>query len=557
MAPQKHLFEIAGCAHLRAAFALVHLEGVRSMRSTIRGFLVARPFTAGIFAAFAIIVAGVSLVAARPLIQPFINGTVAYVATTSGPVVYGDNKGSGIGVEGVTDTTAPAGAIALQGFGTSTTNASVGVNGAVDAPGSTALIGNANAASGAPSVGLEGFAANGEGVFAESLSSSFPSLRSTDANAFFDVRLSDAPNGNGETATLSTASSGAALLGQDTASGSTLNNGVVGTTANGLFGVEGTATGNGVDGVRGEGLTDGQDGVVGVSVSGGGVGVEGFSTSNTGVLGSSQSGNGAFFTSTSSNAVIGMTQGTSQVGLWGQGQNFQSTFGVVGTGSAAGVATECAADGLGGTGTAMILGYDSTITLHYEVDCSGNVSTFLRTRHGMVAQAYAPRNASATVEDEGEAQLVNGSAAVRLDSAFADSISDRSTYLVFITPQGDSKGLYVTRKTLTGFEVHESMGGRSTLAFDYRIVAKPNGIDLAHMPLFASPNSIMRTHPAQSANVMLAIARARQGLSKSQVAKLGAHARTLRLTNIYEPRIGSNGKLQSVPIKYINIVTPH
>src|ERR1022692_3698212 len=116
---------------MRAAFALVHPKGVSLMRSTMRDFFTTRPLTAGIVAAVAIVLVGASLVAAKPLIKPFINGTISYVSNTSGPVIQGDNTGSGIGVEGVTDTTAAVGAIAVEGIGTSTTHASIGVVGAV------------------------------------------------------------------------------------------------------------------------------------------------------------------------------------------------------------------------------------------------------------------------------------------------------------------------------------------------------------------------------------------------------------------------------------------
>jgi hypothetical protein len=64
---------------------------------------------------------------------------------------------------------------------------------------------------------------------------------------------------------------------------------------------------------------------------------------------------------------------------------------------------------------------------------------------------------------------------VRIDPAFANTMDKSATYLVFITPKGDNRGLYVTNESATGFEVRESQGGRSTLAFDYRIVAKPFG----------------------------------------------------------------------------------
>src|SRR5450755_2004288 len=57
--------------------------------------------------------------------------------------------------------------------------------------------------------------------------------------------------------------------------------------------------------------------------------------------------------------------------------------------------------------------------------------------------SYAPRESSPTMEDFGEGQLVDGSATIRIDRAFANAIDPNSGYLVFITPYGDSKGLYV------------------------------------------------------------------------------------------------------------------
>jgi hypothetical protein len=77
------------------------------------------------------------------------------------------------------------------------------------------------------------------------------------------------------------------------------------------------------------------------------------------------------------------------------------------------------------------------------------------------------------LEDVGSATLSSGRAVVRFDAALADVIDVRAGYRVFLTPDGDSKGLYVEQKTAGGFVVRESQGGRSTIAFDYRIVAKP------------------------------------------------------------------------------------
>ena len=96
---------------------------------------------------------------------------------------------------------------------------------------------------------------------------------------------------------------------------------------------------------------------------------------------------------------------------------------------------------------------------------------------------YTPRESLPTVEDFGEAQLVAGQAHVVLDRTFANTIEVRANYLVFLTPEGDSRGLYVSDKNARSFDVRESQGGRSTLTFQYRIVAKPYGDSSKRLPM--------------------------------------------------------------------------
>jgi hypothetical protein len=67
--------------------------------------------------------------------------------------------------------------------------------------------------------------------------------------------------------------------------------------------------------------------------------------------------------------------------------------------------------------------------------------------------------------------LVKGKAEVRLDRDFI-AVADTRHYHVFLTPYGDSNGLYVVTRRATGFQVREQGGGKATLAFSYRIVAK-------------------------------------------------------------------------------------
>jgi hypothetical protein len=74
-------------------------------------------------------------------------------------------------------------------------------------------------------------------------------------------------------------------------------------------------------------------------------------------------------------------------------------------------------------------------------------------------------------EDFGSAQLNGGSAVVPLDRDFIQTVNTEREYMVIPVPNGECRGLYVTSKTATSFEVRELGGGTSGIRFDYRIVA--------------------------------------------------------------------------------------
>lgn len=90
---------------------------------------------------------------------------------------------------------------------------------------------------------------------------------------------------------------------------------------------------------------------------------------------------------------------------------------------------------------------------------------------------YAKQSPQRWFEDFGEGRLQHGSAAITLDPTFAETVSGTSDYHVFLTPEGDCRGLYISGKSASGFEVHEVGGGQSSVAFDYRIVALRRGFE--------------------------------------------------------------------------------
>jgi hypothetical protein len=80
-------------------------------------------------------------------------------------------------------------------------------------------------------------------------------------------------------------------------------------------------------------------------------------------------------------------------------------------------------------------------------------------------------------EDAGSGQLSGGEAVVNIESLFGETINTGVEYHVFLTPNGDCKGLYVAQKSAGSFVVKELGGGTSNIAFDYRIMAKRKGFE--------------------------------------------------------------------------------
>jgi len=106
------------------------------------------------------------------------------------------------------------------------------------------------------------------------------------------------------------------------------------------------------------------------------------------------------------------------------------------------------------------------------LNCSGSKNAVVPIDGGARSVAMsaieAPQN---WFEDAGSGELVNGVAIVALDRDFTQTVNTGMNYKVFPVPNGDCKGLYVTNKTATSFEVRELGGGTSNVSFDYRIMA--------------------------------------------------------------------------------------
>ncbi len=108
---------------------------------------------------------------------------------------------------------------------------------------------------------------------------------------------------------------------------------------------------------------------------------------------------------------------------------------------------------------------------------SGSKNNVVKLNDGRSVLLYANESPEYWYEDFGTVQLKRGRAIIAIDPTFAKVTNTGIPYKVFLTPNGNTPGLYVTRKTATTFEVRESRGGRSSISFDYRIVAKRRGYE--------------------------------------------------------------------------------
>jgi hypothetical protein len=113
-----------------------------------------------------------------------------------------------------------------------------------------------------------------------------------------------------------------------------------------------------------------------------------------------------------------------------------------------------------------------------DMNCTGRVKALVSVGDGeRKVETYAVQSPESWMEDFGSGELQRGVAVVKIDPGFAETVTADASYHVFITPNGDSEGLYVINKTATSFEVRESKGGTSSLSFDYRIVARRRGYE--------------------------------------------------------------------------------
>jgi hypothetical protein len=262
-------------------------------------------------------------------------------------------------------------------------------------------------------------------------------------------------------------------------------------------------------------------------------GVLGAASTQPGIIGFSRDGDGiegASFTSTAVRAVSFFGPGVDSIsGALNGVSGISGTQGpaVLNTSNIAGVrGTSDAANGVIGTSNRSIgvVGFSNNVGVFGQSTnpasfaglFAGNVQvtgTFSAVKNAVVPfpdgsarVLHCMESPEHWFEDFGTAKLRRGRAVVRLDADFVKVIK-RGDYRVFLTPEGDCRGLYVRRKSAASFEVRELMGGASAAAFAYRIVGRRRDITRhrrfakidTHLPLPAAPRAPRRRKPTAAA----------------------------------------------------------
>lgn len=233
------------------------------------------------------------------------------------------------------------------------------------------------------------------------------------------------------------------------------------------------------------------------TATGHGIVATGSGTGYVGVVATSPSGYGVFATT---NAAYPSVQGnaSSGIGLWGE---TSAGTGVVGRSTTNGTGVygqSTTGDAVVGVATAgRAAHFVGPVLIEGSLTVTGSYPKSAAVPHpdGSLRRMYCVESPESLFEDSGSGQLTGGRAQMRLDADFA-AVVKNDAYQVFLTPEGDCNGLYVTAKTPSGFEVREMKGGISAVAFSYRVLAKRKDLSNGRMEKVTAPAQLRTIDPS-------------------------------------------------------------
>jgi hypothetical protein len=214
----------------------------------------------------------------------------------------------------------------------------------------------------------------------------------------------------------------------------------------------------------------------------------GISNSGKAVYGASSAGQGVYAQSSTGRAFEGHTNGG--IGAYvtntsGNGGDFGGSYaGLIGRSNTFPLVITNASGG-------NLFYIDGNGNVYYH----GSLSHFASPGGSPIVTSYA-QSTTPSIEETGTARLAFGQANVAFSASFARSINASRVYQVFLTPGGDTRGLYVATKYTGGFTVKEMQGGRSNIPFDYHVYAVTGPSSAAQSaPSFGEPR-VMPVQPA-------------------------------------------------------------
>ena len=174
------------------------------------------------------------------------------------------------------------------------------------------------------------------------------------------------------------------------------------------------------------------------------------------------------------------------------------------------------APALAATSPGWAAGFQGGLLLDGDLFATGSKYALIDYPDGSHRALYCMEAPEAWFEDFGRASLAHGSAAVALEARFAALVGD-DEYHVFVTPEGDCKGLYVVSRSRDGFVIRESQGGTSDVAFSYRLAIRRTDIDNERFKSIKLPALPQPTLPGEAARQAEALLhRAEQSRSRGR-----------------------------------------
>jgi hypothetical protein len=88
---------------------------------------------------------------------------------------------------------------------------------------------------------------------------------------------------------------------------------------------------------------------------------------------------------------------------------------------------------------------------------------------------------------------MEGRAEVELDPDFVAVLGvEDGEYHVFLTPEGDTRGLFVDSRSSRSFTVREQQAGTGNITFSYRLAAKNRHRQPQRLALFHEPEELTK-----------------------------------------------------------------